>query len=114
MKYRLIVRGVYEFQVYASEYWAGYLLDEAGSSDSFRPDSQLYHLVTQLSSRLEELVSDHHDPDNPLEVESDPRLYHIQRYPLIVKHVQRSLQARSLEHLEKSLKQQEGQRILVL
>jgi hypothetical protein len=109
-KHRLIVRGLYEFQVYASEYWTDYLLDEAGSQDGLDPESRLYHLVAQLSSRLEELPGTDQDPYEPSGLESELRLSRIQRFPLVFKHVKKSLQARSLERLEEGLKQQDGQR----
>lgn len=108
-KYQSIVKGLYEFQVYASEYWADCLLDEAGDQDGLHPDSLLYHLVTQLSSRLEGILSPLKGPEEPFDLNTEPRLSHFQRYPLISKHVQRSLQARSLAGLEGRLKQQDGQ-----
>lgn len=106
--YQSIVKGLYEFQVYASEYWADCLLDEAGEQDGLHPESLLYRLVTQLSSRLEGIISPLQAPDQPFDLKTEPRLCHFQRYPLISKHVQRSLQARSLAGLEGRLKQQDG------
>lgn len=108
-KYRLIVKGVYEFQVYASEYWTDYLLDEAESQDGLDPDSRVYHLVSQFSSGLEGLLGPQQYLDPPSGLESELRLRRLQKFPLISKHVNRSLQARSLERLEEGLQQRDGQ-----
>jgi hypothetical protein len=107
-QYRLIVRGLYDFQLYASEYWADYLLDAAVTQDALHPESSLYYLATELSSRFEGLPRPYYDPEQSSEAIYDSRLHHIQRYPLISKHVKRSIQARSLEELEGRLKRKDG------
>lgn len=108
-KYRRIVRGAYDFHLYASEYWADCLLDEVGSHDGLHLESQLYELIILFSSRLDRLTGPQKDPSEPSEEKSDPRWHRIRSYPRVYNHVKRSFRARSLEQLEGDLKHQDGQ-----
>jgi hypothetical protein len=103
-EFQVLVRGVYGFQIYATEYWTEYLLafvDLNGGLDRY---SLLHSLLCQLTAGIDaafEYEGDESVHDEPFQ---DGRLYHLKEHQSICKSVQKAISARSLEQLEQSLR----------
>lgn len=107
-KYQLMVKGVFDLQVYAYEYWIDYLLCVAGSGRGLEAESQLLNMLNWFSARLRLTFQYHCQPEAPSDGDMERRIQHLCDYPEIAEHVKRALQARSVEQLERLLKHESG------
>lgn len=107
-KCQLIVRGMFDFQVYACEYWTEYLLYVAESGRGLAAESQLVNILMKFSTRLRLTFQYQGQPEEPSDGDVKRRMQYLNDYPEIFEHVNRSLQARSIEQLERSSKLESG------
>lgn len=107
-KYQLMVKGVFDLQVYAYEYWTDYLLCVAGSGRGLEAESQLLDVLNRFSARLRLTFQYNYQPGDPSDVEMERRMQNLHDHPHIAEHVKRALQARSIEQLEQNLKHESG------
>lgn len=113
-KCRLIVKGVFDLQVYAYEYWTEYLLCVAESGRGLKAESQLLKVLIKFSTRLKLTFQNQFQPEEPSEGDIKLRVQYLHEYPDISEHVKRSLQARSIGQLERNLKHENGKFILII
>jgi hypothetical protein len=109
VKYIRMVKGLHGLHVYATEYWAEYLLSHATSTSGLDTTSTLFVLACQLADGLSEAVH----PTATEEIDSefcllDERLKLLRQYAVLHKHVEGALNARSLKRLESELLQAHG------
>ncbi|KAI8626353.1 hypothetical protein F5Y19DRAFT_227422 [Xylariaceae sp. FL1651] len=98
-----IVKGLHGLHVYATEFWTEHLLHHA-SMGEFNSGSHLFSLVSKLVQRLEDFMTPSAEDGHCLEDTSiDERLTSLKEQPLLLKHVEASLRARSLKRLESKI-----------
>ncbi|UZP43119.1 hypothetical protein NXS19_010935 [Fusarium pseudograminearum] len=96
-----VAKGLHGIHVYATEFWTEYLLHWASSNNTDTADSStsLISLACELADELERddvTNTTTQSTTKPL----DNRLESLQQYPVLQKHVDRSLRSRSLESLQ--------------
>ncbi|KAG8158067.1 hypothetical protein KVR01_011828 [Diaporthe batatas] len=101
---RVLVRGVYGFQLYAAEYWTEDLLAIVDWSGGLDRSSALYNLLCKFSADMDATFENDGHGIIPGEPAQDERLNHLKDHQLIYRHVREARWARSLKQLEKRLK----------
>ncbi|CAG1972118.1 unnamed protein product [Fusarium graminearum] len=96
-----VAKGLHGIHVYATEFWTEYLLNCASSNNTDTADSStsLISLACELADELERddvTNTTTESTTKPLE----NRLESLQQYPVLRKHVDRSLRSRSLQSLQ--------------
>lgn len=96
-----VAKGLHGIHVYATELWTEYLLNCASSNNTDTADSStsLISLACELADELERddvTNTTTESTTKPLE----NRLESLQQYPVLRKHVDRSLRSRSLQSLQ--------------
>ncbi|KAH8803560.1 hypothetical protein F5884DRAFT_904077 [Xylogone sp. PMI_703] len=106
-----VIRGLHGLHLYATEYWAEYILSYAASTNGGDLNSPLFIFACQLASKLDvevnlatEEVSTSKEVESKSDV-SDERLELLQQLPSLFNHVKTFLEARSLQRLETELLQ---------
>ncbi|KAJ2988131.1 hypothetical protein NUW58_g4137 [Xylaria curta] len=101
-----VVKGIHGLHVYATEFWTEHLLQYASMNDLNWPE-RLVELADRLANKLEEHSSSSAE-DKPCldEVSMDTRLEFLKERPLLSKHVEASLKARTLKRLESNILQE--------
>lgn len=110
-KFLRVAKGLHGFHIYATEFWTEYLLSYSvlGDANSTSSAPSLITLACQLADKMEEL-----GPATLGESESEPRLIDerlvsLQQHAVLQKHVERALNARSLQNLESRILQEHGE-----
>ncbi|KAK3940960.1 hypothetical protein QBC46DRAFT_259770 [Diplogelasinospora grovesii] len=108
-KYLRVVRGIHGLHVYATEYWTEYLLSEAKSETGLNPESPLFRLAVDLTSKLDEKIDPSAAQNSTSELNlPDARLALVQQHKVLYKHMERALRARSVKNLQQELLEKEG------
>lgn len=105
---RLLVKGVYSLQIYATEFWTDSVLTVVEAKGKLDTDSALYDLLQRLVSELHSTFTIlDGKPENELDgTVADPRLSLLRDHEVIQDHVRRAVQFRSLKRLEQCLQQE--------
>lgn len=103
-RFRQILKGLFGFQLYASEFWTEYVLCVAESKHGMDTDSHLYAVLNDLTQRLEDVHRMPGNQPNVPDAELEKRLSRLQQHSIIHKHVKMALWARSLDQLEEQVK----------
>lgn len=104
-KYLQVVKGVHGLHVYATEYWAEYLLSRAASSVGLDTTSSLFALACQLTENLE---LSNEASTTSVQNMIDERLEFIRSYPTLFSQVQQALKSRSVATLESEYLKEKG------
>lgn len=102
--FRVLVRGVYGLQLYATEYWTEYLLAIVGRNGGLDRDSTLHSLLYQLSAGIDAASQNDRDEDYRDDPSQDNRLDHLKEHQSIYENVRKAIWTRSLQHLEQCLR----------
>lgn len=98
-----VVKGLHALHIYATEYWAEYVLAHAASDGSATPSS-LIDRACQLSDQLDKIVGLEYTSHNEENDAMDERLMALQHFPGLRHHIERFLRARSLAQLKDELR----------
>lgn len=102
--FRVLVRGVYGLQLYATEYWTDYLLFMLGQNGGLDGDSTLHNLLCQLSAGIDAAFQNDREEDYHDAPSQDKRLDHLKERQSIYNNVRNAIWARSLQQLEQCLR----------
>ncbi|KAF2966300.1 hypothetical protein GQX73_g7268 [Xylaria multiplex] len=94
-----VAKGLHALHIYATEYWAQYLLWSVELTKSNNPSPKLIELASDLSRRLDGRAVLAQDEMVKKPSPLDPKLQLLDDYPLIQKQVGIAIYARSLENL---------------
>ncbi|KAF0326650.1 hypothetical protein GQ607_005990 [Colletotrichum asianum] len=99
------VKGIHGLHVYSTEFWTDYLLSASQLPGGLKEDSLLFARACTLAERLEAEDRQHKSCTTESVITSETedinaRLGCLERYPLLLKHVNASLNMRSLKALE--------------
>jgi hypothetical protein len=113
--YLRVIQGVHGLHLYATEYWADYLVDEAASNKDFEATSPLFVLANKLAQKLgdhtQKLTEDDFSTISTVS-HPDPRLTALNPYPILRRLVESEQQSRSLKSLEASFLSVQGTLIM--
>jgi hypothetical protein len=101
---RQILKGLFAFQLYASEFWTEYVLRMAHSTHGIHTESPLYTILSEFTERLELMSQGRTDQPMVSGPVLDKRLSGLEPHSIIHKQVQLDLWARSLDQLEEQVK----------
>ncbi|KAF4339743.1 NACHT domain protein [Fusarium beomiforme] len=107
-----VAKGLHGFHVYATEFWTEYLFSCFSSNNTTTVDSSksLISLSSELADELERTDSTITTDDSTMKP-TDKRLEFLQQYPVLQKHVERALRARSLESLKSRILQDNNNQV---
>ncbi|PSN67186.1 hypothetical protein BS50DRAFT_384791 [Corynespora cassiicola Philippines] len=94
-----LVKGIHGFHVYATEYWAEYLLADAASNSGLDPSSILSELANQIALLLSQSNSTEGSHYDFSDETPDKRLHYLQNNQVLYKQVQYFLKSRSKHRL---------------
>ncbi|KAF5231675.1 hypothetical protein FAUST_9142 [Fusarium austroamericanum] len=96
-----VAKGLHGIHVYATEFWTEYLLHciSSNNTDTVGSSKSLTSLACELADELERGGMTNMAGES-ITQPIDDRLESLQRYPVLQKHVDRSLRSRSLESLQ--------------
>lgn len=102
-KFLRVIKGIHGFHVYATEFWTEYLL-HLSSSEELDSHSRLLALACELAEKLDKISDPTVEQENAIESSGlDERIVFLRGKPLLQKHVEISLRARSLKRLESKI-----------
>lgn len=102
--FQILVRGVYGFQLYATEYWTDYLLSIVDRNGGLDKRSTLYNLLCQLCTGVDSAVQDDMQDRHDNNTCDDKRLDKLKEHQDIHRNVRKALWARSPKQLEQRLR----------
>jgi hypothetical protein len=101
-----VIKGIHGFHVYATEFWTEYLL-HLSSSGELDSHPRILALACALAEALDKISDPTVEQENVVESSVlDERIDFLRGKPLLQKHVEISLRARSLKRLESKILQE--------
>lgn len=103
-RYHRVLKGLHVFHVYATEYWADYLLSGAKHVSDLENNSLLFAIARQMADKLNATANlstiGQIETDLGVQVEG---LAYLQQYSVLYNQVRATLDARSIKRLEYEL-----------